>query len=120
MENYRQKRLQQVVAGNIIELRKKKSILQKDLALALGISHKDFSFIENGYVDIQLSLLERIADVLKVAVDELLIPLKINKADERYFNDKARQIQLLAKDQQDIMLKLLELFNSKEAELSRG
>ena len=120
MENYRQKRLQQVVAGNIIELRKKKSILQQDLALALGFSQKDFSFIENGYVDIQLSLLERIADVLKVSVDELLIPLKIDKAGERYFNDKAKQIQSLAKDKQDILLKLLELFSSKEAALSRS
>ena len=108
------------MAGNITELRKKKNILQKDLALALGIPQRDFSFIENGYIDIQLSLLERIANVLKVSVDELLLPLRIDNARDRYFNDKAKQIQSLSKDQQDILLRLLELFSSKEEELSRG
>ena len=54
MKQFKTKGLQQLVALNIIELRKKKNILQKDLALLVGIKQKDLSMIENGYVDLQL------------------------------------------------------------------
>jgi DNA-binding XRE family transcriptional regulator len=67
--------LQNLVAQNIIELRKKKNILQKDLAIQLGIKTKELSLIENGYVDLPLSMLEKLAVIFKVPVEIFLLPL---------------------------------------------
>ena len=108
--NIKPKRLQQLVAANITELRKKKKILQKDLALQLGITHKDFSFIESGYVDIQLSMLEKIAVALKVSVEELLTPLKTDTNAENYLLEKVKLLYKLDNEHRDILLRLVDIF----------
>ena len=119
-QNNKPKRLQQLVAGNISELRKKKKILQKDLALRLGITHKDFSFIENGHIDIQLSMLEMIAGVLKVPVSALVTPLKTDAEAENYFLEKAKLLYLLDKEPRDILLRLVDILISNESCFSTG
>ena len=118
--NIKPKRLQQLVAANITELRKKKKILQKDLALQLGITHKDFSFIESGYVDIQLSMLEKIAGALKVSVTELFTPLKIDTNAENYLLEKVKLLYLLDKEPRDILLRLVDILISNESCFSTG
>ena len=54
MKQHKAKGLQQLVAFNITELRKRKNILQNDLASLIGIKQKDLSLIEKGYVDLPL------------------------------------------------------------------
>ena len=111
---HKPKRLQQLVAQNITELRKKKGIFQKDVALQLGLTPKDFSFIENGYVDIHLSMLESIADVLKVSVQELFNPSKTDTSFESYLIEKAKLLFTLDKEPRDILLRLADIFISRE------
>lgn len=106
------KRLQQIVASNITILRKEKKIDQRDLARLLGITHKDFSFIENGYVDIQLSLLEKIAGALRVQVIALLEPAHLDQSHDAYLTEMVRQLSSLDKETRDLLLKLLDKFNS--------
>ena len=115
MEKYRRNKLQHQVAVNITELRKQKSVLQKELALQLGITPRELSFIENGHVDMQLSMLERIAGALKVQVGDLFRTPKAKMADEHYFNEKAIILQTLAKEPREIMLNLLDILSSNSS-----
>ena len=110
MKQFKTKGLQQLVALNIIELRKKKNILQKDLALLVGIKQKDLSMIENGYVDLQLSTLEKIAVVLKVPAEFFLLPLQSNEASSCDFANKAKLLDTIDKDKLGFVLNLLDIF----------
>ena len=52
MKQNKPKVLQHIVGLNIIELRKKQHMLQKYLALRLGVKPKDFSLIKSGYSNV--------------------------------------------------------------------
>ena len=53
-------------------LRKQKGLTQEELAKAIGVQRAVISKYETGIVDISVSQLEKIADVLGVTVDYLL------------------------------------------------
>jgi transcriptional regulator with XRE-family HTH domain len=108
--------LRQLVALNITELRKKKSILQKDLATQIGMKAKDLSLIENGQVDLQLSTLEKIAIVLKVPVEIFLSPVKNNEGQDTLFIDKAKLLGTIDKTKVDYVLGLLDIFIDNKLE----
>ena len=110
MKQLKPKGLQQLVAFNITELRKRKNILQKDLASLIGIKQKDLSMIENGYVDLPLSMLERIAVVLKVPAELFLIPLQVGNGHDYDFVDKAKLLDTIDKDKLGFVLNLMDLF----------
>lgn len=110
MKHFNTKGLQQLVALNITELRKRKNILQKDLASLIGIKQKDLSLIENGHVDLQLSTLEKIAVVLKVPAELFLLPVQSNEATNCDFADKAKLLDTIDKDKLGFVLNLLDLF----------
>ena len=110
MKQIKTKVLQQLVALNITELRKRKNILQKDLASLIGIKQKDLSMIENGYVDLQLSTLEKIAVVLKVPAEAFLLSTQSSEAADCDFADKAKLLDTIDKDKLGFVLNLLDLF----------
>lgn len=110
MQHIKIKGLQQLVAINITELRKKKNILQKDLARQIGIKAKDLSLIENGQVDVQLSVLEKIALVLKVPPELFLLPLQNNEGDKTGFTDKVKLLNTIDKEKLRYIFGLLDIF----------
>lgn len=58
----------------IAQVREDKSVKQADLARSVGISRGQLSNIEQGRRDVTLAMLKRMAKVLGVSVDDLLLP----------------------------------------------
>ena len=111
MEKYDPKRLQQLIATNIVVLRQKKNILQKDLASKTGIKPIDLARIENGEIDIQLSMLEKIAIALKVPSTIFFISLQNEKRPDINFIERAKFFyNNMDKESMDIILRLMEIF----------
>jgi DNA-binding XRE family transcriptional regulator len=54
------------VGGIIRDSRQKKQLNQKELAAAAGMSQQLVSFLENGYLNISLSTLKKVLDVLEL------------------------------------------------------
>ena len=71
------------ILQNIETIRKEKGIKQSEIADKLGIAQPSYSryFTESG--DMKLSMLQRIADILKVSlVDIIIYPDKYEKKGE--------------------------------------
>lgn len=58
--------------NNIKLKRVSKSIKQKDMAKTLGITQQYLSKLESGNVDLKMSTLKQIADILDVSVGDLI------------------------------------------------
>lgn len=116
MHRIKTRGLQNLVAQNIVELRKKKNILQKDLAIQLGIKTKELSLIENGYFDLPLSMLEKLAVVFKVPVEIFLLPLTPNERPDDHFIDKAKLLDTIDKSKLKFVLNLMDIFIDNKLE----
>ncbi|MDO4274779.1 MAG: helix-turn-helix transcriptional regulator [Eubacteriales bacterium] len=64
------------VGKQVKRIRRSRDISQFNFAEALGISDTTVSRIENGSTAMNILLLMKISDVLKVEVNEILIPPK--------------------------------------------
>ncbi len=102
--------LQQLVGLNIINLRKQNNILQKQLAVKIGISTKDLSLIENGYADIPLSVLEKIAVAFKIPADIFLSDGGHANVVQDKFMDKVKLLETIDKDKLAFVFTLLDIF----------
>lgn len=110
MKKNTHKGLQQTVGLNIVELRKKQNMLQKDLACRLGMKTRDFSLIESGCSDISVSMLEKIAIVFKVPIEVFLFPDTISKGSNDIFITKAKLLDTIDKQKLDVIFNLLDIF----------
>ena len=61
------------IGKNIRFLRKKLNLSQIDLAVAVGIDRSYLSEIENGKRNVTIMLLQNIATILSVKIEDLLI-----------------------------------------------
>ena len=61
------------IGTNIRILRKKLNLSQIDLAVAVGIDRSYLSEIENGKRNVSIMLLQNIATILAVKIEDLLI-----------------------------------------------
>ena len=102
--------LQQLVAFHIIELRKKNNILQKNLAAQIGISQKSLSLIENGCIDISLSMLEKMSVILKVPVAYFLSSQQTNDVAENVFIDRLKLLSTIDEKKLKYVLALMDIF----------
>jgi transcriptional regulator with XRE-family HTH domain len=68
-----------LTAYRIKEKRKEKELNQNDVASLINLSLSAFSRLENGEVDINLKTLEKIAQVLKVSISELIYQKNIDQ-----------------------------------------
>jgi transcriptional regulator with XRE-family HTH domain len=116
MHNNKTRAVQILVAQNIVELRKKKNMLQKNLAIQLGIKTKELSLIEKGYVDIPLSMLEKLAVVFKVPVEIFFLTLTPNERQDDDFIDKAKLLDTIDKSKLNFVLNLLDIFIDNKLE----
>ncbi len=60
------------------ELREDKDLLQKDLAKILGITQRNYSYIETGYTALTADILNKLADFYNTSTDYILY-----RTDER-------------------------------------
>lgn len=60
------------IYSNIKRLRELKSITREDIASELGMSLSGYSKLERGEVDITLTKVYKIAEILKVSIEQLL------------------------------------------------
>ena len=60
------------IGNNVRFLRKKANLSQIDLAVAAGIDRAYLSEIENGHRNITIMLLQNLATVLNVSIEDLL------------------------------------------------
>lgn len=64
--------LLKTIGKNIRFLRKKRGLSQIDLAVMVGVDRSYLSGIENGHKNITIMLLQNVATVLEVALEDLL------------------------------------------------
>lgn len=77
------------IGQNIKSLREKKGYSQIDLSLKLGVDNTVLSKIENGKRNIEEELLCKIADILEVSTDAILLRSEPNlKNSNLFFFDK--------------------------------
>ena len=69
---YTERMLLKKIGANIRILRKKSNLSQIDLAVAVGIDRSYLSAIENGKRNITIMLLQNIATILAVNIEDLL------------------------------------------------
>ncbi len=60
------------------ELREDKDLLQKDLAKILGLTQRNYSYIETGYTALTEEILNKLADYYNTSIDYILY-----RTDER-------------------------------------
>ena len=61
-----------IIGSNLKRLRKERGLRQRDIANFLGVSHVAVSKWESGQNKIDIDVLEAIADLFKVRVNELV------------------------------------------------
>lgn len=72
MEESNEKNIEEIIAGNLSELRKSKKLKQAELAEQMGYSDKTVSRWENGSTVPDIATLARLADFYHITVDDLL------------------------------------------------
>jgi transcriptional regulator with XRE-family HTH domain len=89
---------------NIKVIRIEKGISQKEMALRLGYGHSNYNKIENGLIEISVSKLYEIADILEVPILKILggkelekfmefIRLDYEEKMKNWFDDVAYKIK---------------------------
>jgi len=94
----------------IIELRKSKSLMQKQIADKLGMTQVSYSKIETGKTELTLDRLFKIADILDVNVIELINPdfneanfSKELKEENVYLSDRIEEFKLRIKEKDNFI-----------------
>ena len=108
------KQINIVVGQNIKREREKAGYTQERFSELVGIGPKSLSAIERGTVGVSLSLLLRVAKLLGVTTDCILLPEQNNND----VDDMAVRLQKLPYHQfvlvRDIVYKVLQTFSMKE------
>jgi len=68
-----------VVMNRLKELREENNLLQKEVARVLGISERNYSYIETGFTSLKYDVLIKLADFYKVSIDYILCRTKRRK-----------------------------------------
>jgi transcriptional regulator with XRE-family HTH domain len=99
-------------------LREQKGLLQKQVALELGIGYSNYNKLENGVRDVSLEELKKIAKFYGLSLDELVFmdetkPIEVRIED----SSKNEQIELLEEledEDQAIIYKLINTMLTKK------
>ena len=78
---------------NIKKLRIEKGLSQKEMAERLGFGHSNYNKIENGLIELNVSKLYEIADILEVPILRILGGEEFNKLIEFIKKDYEKQIR---------------------------
>ena len=62
------------ISGNIKKLREQQGLIQKQVALELGIGYSNYNKMENGVREPSVEELQKLAKLYSISVDELINP----------------------------------------------
>lgn len=103
------------VFENIKKFRELKSVTRESLADELGMSLSGYSKLERGEVEITLSKIERIAQILEISIEQLLnfdisqVFNVTNNQQVQGLGNKANVINYYGDDYREKYIKILEL-----------
>ena len=105
------------VAERIKQIRKAKSLSQKEVTAAINMGTAQYSRIENGRTDPSISTLEKIAQALGVTLAELFAdggqPTEVNSTD-RTLMEKVKLMEALEEKERHTLFTMLDAFVSKK------
>ena len=99
----------ELIAKNIKRLREWKKFSQKEVCAGAGLPQGQYSRIENGKVEPSVSTLEKIASVFEVSISEFFRSDDPQEELNLPMMQKIRMIDTLAQDEQQALLKMIDL-----------
>jgi transcriptional regulator with XRE-family HTH domain len=106
------------VGDNIKKLRKEKGLQQKQMALELGIDQSNYNKIENGKREPSLDLLNKLAGLFGVSVDDILNPDKeLPKevtVEDKTTTEQVRLIQQLDDEDKHVIFRMIDTMLTKK------
>ena len=107
-------KINSMISANIKRLRKLKGFSQKEVCLTVGIPQGQYSVIENGKVVPTIPTLEKLAKVFEVSVSEFFKDDSAEEVANLPLLEKIKLIDQLDKDEQEALLKLIDIAISKK------
>ena len=100
------------IGENIKKIRKDKGLQQKQVALELNVDQSNYNKIENGKREPSIDLLNKLANLFGVSVDDILnpdkdLPKEITIEDKTTL-EKVRLIEELNEDDRNIIYKMID------------
>ena len=99
----------ELIARNIKRLRELKKLSQKEVAVAGTIPQGQYSRIENSKVEPSISTLEKLATVFEVDIAEFFKSDDLEQEVNLPLMQKIKLIDTLAPDEQQALLKMIDL-----------
>lgn len=106
------------VGDNIKNLRKEKGLQQKQIAIELGIDQSNYNKIENGKREPSIDLLNKLAGLFGVSVDDILnpgkeLPKEVTVEDKTTM-EQLRLIQQLDDEDKHVIFKMIDTMLTKK------
>jgi len=106
------------VGDNIKKLRKEKGLQQKQIAIELGIDQSNYNKIENGKREPSIDLLNKLAGLFDVTVDDILnpdkdIPKEVTVEDKTTM-EQVRLIQQLDDEDKHVIFRMIDTMLTKK------
>jgi transcriptional regulator with XRE-family HTH domain len=106
------------VGDNIKKLRKEKGLQQKQVAIELGIDQSNYNKIENDKRELSIDVLNKLAGLFGVTVDDILnpnkeIPKEVTVEDKTTL-EQVRLIQQLDDEDKHVIFKMIDTMLTKK------
>ncbi len=106
------------VAGNIKKLREKQGMLQKQVALEIGLKPAHYNKIENGIVEPSILILNKLSKLYGVTIDQIVnlesgIPKEVMIEDKNLI-EKVRLIDKLDKKDKKTVFSIIDTMLTKQ------
>ncbi len=100
------------LAGNIKKIREEKDLMQKEVAIHIGVDKSTYSKIEKGLRDVTVAELQKMAQLFNISVDQLInydgnIPAEVVMEDKSAV-EQLRLIQQLEEDDKATVFKIID------------
>jgi transcriptional regulator with XRE-family HTH domain len=109
--------MQEDLAHNIRKLRENKGLLQKEVALAIGVHPSNYSKMEKGERDISIEVLDKLAGYYGISLDELVhmegkVPQEVSIQDKST-NEKLKLISQLEEEDRQAIFRMIDCMLTK-------
>ena len=101
------------IGSNIKKIRKQKGLLQKEVASTVDMQASSYSKIESGQRDISVEALDKIAQLFRMTVDEIIhyedskIPTSI-KVEDKTATEKIQLISQLDEEDKNALYRIID------------
>lgn len=106
------------IGENIKRIRKDKGLQQKQVALEIGLDQSNYNKIENGKREPSIEVLNKLANLFGVTVDDILnpdkeLPKEVTVEDKTTL-EQVRLIQELEEEDKHVIFKMIETMLTKK------